>query len=130
MATTFKNAGKATKAAPAARPASQEVAVQSAATTTAQSNSELIEDNIVALSTIAESQAITLDMLIEKISSMAHHIIATEAVLAEMVATYGVDLAKVNARIRTRIAAGTDNFGNSEQAIDAAASIASPLPRR
>jgi hypothetical protein len=61
---------------------------------------------------------------------MANHIIATEEILAEIVATNGLNLAHVNARIREKIAIGTDNNGNANQAIDVAALIASPLPRR
>jgi len=68
-------------------------------------------------------------MLVQKVESMAYHIIATEEVLAEVVATSGLDLARVNARIRAKIADGTDNQGDSSRAVDVAASIASPIPK-
>jgi hypothetical protein len=68
-------------------------------------------------------------MLVQKIASIAHHVIATEAVMAEIVAANGLNLPRVNARIRAKIAAGTDNNGDSNPAIDVAAAIASPLPR-
>jgi hypothetical protein len=68
-------------------------------------------------------------MMVQKMERMAHHVIASEEILAEIVAANGLNLARVNARIRAKIAAGTDNNGNSNLAIDVAASIASPLPR-
>jgi hypothetical protein len=61
---------------------------------------------------------------------MAYHIIATEEILSEMAARTGLDLAHVNARIRAKIAAGTDNLGDANYAVDVAASIASQVPRR
>lgn len=94
-----------------------------------KSSEELVADTITALSKVVKSLEVTLEMLVQKVESMANHIIATEEVLAEVVASSGLNLARVNARIRIRIAAGTDNYGNSNKAIDVAALIASPLPR-
>ena len=94
------------------------------------SRDELVSENFAALSKVVTSLGATLEMLVQKTESMAHHIIATEEVLAEIVAANGLNLPRVNAHIRAKIAAGTDNKGNANQAIDVAAAIASPLPRR
>lgn len=91
---------------------------------------ELVVMNIAALSQVVESLSETVGMLVQKVESMAFHIIATEEMLAEIVADNGINLARVNARIRLKIAAGTDGSGNSVKAIDVAARIASPLPKR
>ncbi|MDD2900782.1 MAG: hypothetical protein PHI31_18995 [Desulfuromonadaceae bacterium] len=95
-----------------------------------KSRDELMADNFTALSTVVDSLSLTIEMLVQKIEGIAYHTIATEEILAELVATNGLNLARVNARIRAKIAAGTDNNGNANQAIDVAAAIASPLPRR
>lgn len=93
------------------------------------SGDELISANFGALSDAVATLGATLEMIVQKAESMAYHIVATEEILAEIVATHGVSLARVNARIRKRIAAGTDFSGTPDQAIDAAASIVSPLSR-
>lgn len=90
-------------------------------------NSEqLVVENLQSLSNLVGCLSETLDMLVQKVESMAYHIIATEEVLAEVVAANGLDLARVNARIRSKIANGTENIGDPSRAIDVAASIASP----
>ena len=134
MATTKKRAVKSPKTVPAPKPAPQKTASKSRSVTAAtirdKNGDELVADTIAELSKVVASLSTTLALLVQKSESMANHIIATEEVLAEVVAANGLNLARVNARIRTKIAAGTDNNGNANQAIDVAASIASPLPRR
>jgi hypothetical protein len=95
-----------------------------------ESSEKLMVATVAALSDTVVALNTTLEMLVQKAESMAYHIIATETILAELVATQGLSLARVNARIRMKIAAGTDYGGNPDQAIDAAAAIASPLPHR
>lgn len=95
-----------------------------------KSADELVEENFAALSEVVASLGTTIEMLVQKLESMAYHVIATEEILAEIVASNGLNLPLVNARIRAKIAAGTDNNGNANPAIDVAAAIASPLPRR
>lgn len=95
-----------------------------------KSAEELVVENIAALSLVVTSLSETLEMLVQKTESIAYHIIANEEMLAELVADNGVNLARVNTRIRLKIAAGTDGIGNASRAIDVAAAIASPLPRR
>lgn len=95
-----------------------------------KNSEELVIENVAALSQLVESLSETLDMLVKKAESMAIHIIATEEMLAEIVADNGLNLARVNARIRAKIASGSDNINDASRAIDVAASIASPLPRR
>lgn len=99
-------------------------------TTEEDSAEELVVKNIAALSQMIEAMSVTVGMLVQKVESMAFHIIATEEMLAEIVADNGINLARVNARIRLKIAAGTDGACNSVKAIDVAAGIASPLPKR
>ncbi len=91
---------------------------------------QLVIENFATLTCLVEALSETLDVLVQKAENMACHIIATEEVLAELVASEGLDLARVNARIRAKVAAGTDGNGDPSRAIDIAASIASPLPRR
>lgn len=106
------------------KPAKQSVPI------TDKSSEELVIENFATLSQLVESLSETLDMLVQKAESMAFHIIATEEILAEIVADNGLNIARVNARIRAKIASGTDNLNDANKAIDVAASIASPLPRR
>lgn len=127
MAIIKKIAVKVPKAAPQKTVTPQKSPVNSAVK---KISDELLADNITALSKVVKSLEVTLEMLVQKVESMANHIIATEEVLAEVVASSGLNLARVNARIRIKIAAGTDNYGSANQAIDVAATIASPLPRR
>lgn len=95
-----------------------------------KSGEELVIENFATVSRLVEALGETLELLTQKAESMAYHIIATEEILAELIADSGINLARVNARIRLKIASGTDNFGEAAKAIDIAASIASPLPRR
>jgi len=104
--------------------------VKSEVQVTDKSSEELVIENFAALSQLVESLSETLDMLVQKAESMAIHIIATEEILAEVVADNGLSIARVNARIRAKIASGSDNANDASRAIDVAATIASPLPRR
>jgi hypothetical protein len=90
----------------------------------------LVVENLAALSRVVDTLVETLNMLVIKSESMAHHIVATQEVLAELVSDNGVNLARVNARIRAKMAVGFDTVGDSNRAIDVAAAIASPLSRR
>ena len=95
-----------------------------------QTGEELVIENFAAVSRLVETLGETLELLTQKAENMAYHIIATEELLAELVADNGINLARVNSRIRHKIASGTGNSGDPGKAIDIAASIASPLPRR
>lgn len=126
-----KNAAKTSAPAPQKKAASKALVKSPPVKRNKEkSGDELVVDNLAELSKVVTTLSTTLDMLVEKAESMAHHIIASEAVLAELVAANGLNLARVNSRIRIKIAAGTESYGNANQAIDAAAAIASPLPRR
>jgi len=93
------------------------------------SGEQLVVENLTTLSSLVGTLSETLDVLVQKVENMAYHLIATEEVLAEVVTSTGVDLARVNARIRSKIAKGTDKQGDSTRSIDIAASIASPLTK-
>jgi len=95
-----------------------------------KSGEELVIENFAAVSRLVETLGETLELLTQKAENMAYHIIATEELLAEMIAENGINLAQVNSRIRSKIASGTNNTGDPAKAIDIAAFIASPLPRR
>ncbi|MDD2501122.1 MAG: hypothetical protein PHN92_09910 [Geobacter sp.] len=93
------------------------------------SSEQLVVENLSALSSLVGTLGETLDVLVQKTENMAYHLIATEEVLAEVVTATGIDLARVNARIRAKIANGTDSQGDPSRSIDIAAGIASPLPK-
>lgn len=94
------------------------------------SGEQLVVENLTTLSALVRTLSETLDVLVQKTENMAYHLIATEEVLAEVVAVTGVDLASVNARIRAKISKGTDKQGDPSRAIDVAAAIASPAPSK
>lgn len=87
---------------------------------------ELVAANLDSLTKLVGSLSETLELLVQKTENMACHLIATEEVLAEVVSVTGVDLARVNARIRTKIVNGTDGMGSPDKTIDIAASIVAP----
>jgi IMP dehydrogenase/GMP reductase len=93
------------------------------------SGEQLVVENLSTLSSLVGTLSETLDVLVQKVENMAYHLIATEEVLAEVVTSSGVDLVRVNARIRAKIANGTDKQGDPTRSIDIAAGIASPNPR-
>ncbi len=109
---------------------SQEKSTAPTSKNKAKSSEELVIENFAALSQLVASLSETLDMLVQKTESMAFHIIATEEILAEIVADNGLNIARVNTRIRAKMATTSDNAGDANRAIDVAASIVSPLPRR
>ena len=90
---------------------------------------DLVAENLTAMTETVVALHATIDLLVQKTASMAYHIVAMEEILTEMISANGLNLAPVNARIRARIAAGTDSQGDADLAINAAASIASVLPR-
>ena len=94
-----------------------------------KSGEELIFENLATMSRLVTALGNTLELLTQKAESMAYHIIATEELLAELITENGINLARVNARIRIKVASGTNSHGNPGKAIDIAAAIASPLPR-
>ncbi len=131
MATT-KTAKKSTAKAPAKaapKKAPAKPARKSVAKTADLSGEQLVVENLSTLSCLVGTLSETLDVLVQKVENMAYHLIATEEVLAEVVTSTGIDLARVNARIRNKIANGTGSQGDPSRSIDIAAGIASPLPK-
>ena len=124
-----KSAAPSTKPSPVKKvPAIEKAAGVSAVRE--KSGEELVIENFATMTRLVETLGETLELLTQKAESMAYHIIATEELLAEIIADNGINLARVNTHIRLKIASGTDNSGDPNKAIDIAASIASPLPRR
>jgi len=135
MAKSKKSVVPAAATATAARPSSNRkvTAKTRAADVSAVreiTGEELVIENFAAMTRLVETLGETLELLTQKAESMAYHIIATEQLLAELIADNGINLAGVNGRIRQKIASGTDGTCDPSKAIDIAASIASPLPRR
>ena len=131
MATT-KTAKKSTAKAPAKsapKKAPAKPAKKLVAKTADLSGEQLVVENLSTLSCLVGTLSETLDVLVQKVENMAYHLIATEEVLAEVVTSTGIDLARVNARIRNKISNGTDSQGDPSRSIDIAAGIASPLPK-
>lgn len=98
--------------------------------TSTESMEELIASNITSLTDGLSKSTETIDLLAKKVTSMACHVVALEALLAEVIRLTGVDLAQVNQRIRSRIASDTDTRTDSEVVIDIAATIASPVAQQ
>lgn len=101
----------------------------SVAALSSKTGEQLVVENLSTLSSLVGSLSETLDVLVQKVENMAYHIIATEEVLAEVVSSTGLDIARVNARIRSKIANGTDKQVDPTRSIDIAATIASPMPK-
>lgn len=135
QAKPVKKAGPKTATKPALKKATASKAGNSAPEKKAAaqlndlSGEQLVVENLSTLSSLVGALSETLDVLVQKVENMAYHLIATEEVLGEVVNATGVDLACVNARIRAKIAAGTDQQGDPTRAIDIAAGIASPQPK-
>lgn len=128
MAKSASTSSTATKKTPRkAAPATKPPAIDAV---TDKSGAELVIENFAAVSHLAETLGETMELLVQKTENMAYHIIAIEEILSELVASNGLNLARVNSRIRNTIASGTDNLCDPSNAIDIAASIASPSPRR
>lgn len=122
--TAAKTPAKAAPKKTATKPAKK-----AAAPLSDMSGEQLVVENLSTLSSLVGTLSETLDVLVQKVENMAYHLIATEEVLAEVVTATGVDLARVNSRIRTKISIGTDKQGDPTRAIDIAAGIVSPLPK-
>lgn len=87
---------------------------------------ELVVANFATLTAVIDTLGKTLDLLLQKTENMAYHIIATEETLAELVAENGINLARVNERIRNRIDDDGNTQINYDNSIDIAAAMASP----
>jgi len=118
------------KATVTTKPESEKAPLKQRAAVAEKNSEELVVENFAAMSQVMASMTETLDMLVKKVESMACHIIATEEVLSEIVADNGLNIVRVNARIRAKFSTETDEISDASRAIDVAASIASPLPRR
>jgi len=90
---------------------------------------QLLVDNVMALSRATRLNGENLALLIENVENIASHIVALEEIVAEAVMVTGVDIVRVNRRIRERIAAGTERLGDPSKAIDVAAVLVSAFSR-
>lgn len=126
MATKKSDSGST---APKAKPVSVKALTKQVALTE-ETSEELIIENFAAMSQVMLSMSEALEVLVRKVESMACHIIATEEVLGEIVADNGLNIVRVNARIRAKFEVESEITTDLGRTIDVAASIASPLPRR
>ncbi len=113
----------------AAKTANKQIKKSAASPSTEISGEQLVIENLSTLSSLVGTLSETLDVLVQKVENMAYHLIATEEVLAEVVSSTGLDLARVNARIRAKISNGTEKQGDPTRSIDIAAAIASPASK-
>lgn len=90
---------------------------------------ELVASNIAILTQGLSASSTSVELLTKKVTSLACHVVAVESLLAEVIAVTGVDLAKVNRDIRSRISNQLDMQNDSEVVVDIAATIASPALR-
>jgi hypothetical protein len=90
---------------------------------------QLILENITLMTQQLKALTETVDSHLLKTASIANHVVALEAILAEVISMTGVDLVNVNSRIRARVASATGIPGSADLAIDVAAYIAAPKPR-
>ncbi len=95
-----------------------------------ESFEELVATNITTITNTLSKANENVDQLARKVTSMACHIVALEALLSEVVAITGVDLVRVNGRIRSSIAGQAVEQTDSDVVVDLTAAIASPLPRQ
>ena len=91
---------------------------------------ELSAENIRALTAVVQASSEAVDSLTAKITSIACHVTALEALLKEVVKITGVDLVQVNALIRSRIKGVNGRGGDADAVVDIAAALASPAGRR
>ena len=87
---------------------------------------ELTTKNIMEMTAILQASSETLDTLTGKVTSLACHVTALEALLSEVIKITGVDLMQVNAIIRSRINSVNGGASDSNAVIDIAAALACP----
>jgi len=84
---------------------------------------EKIKSNRTSLNTLALSvrqAADNIDYLTQKLGSVAGHVIALEVILGEIAPDAKLDMKNIVAKIRKKIADGTDGKGDPAKAIDVA----------
>lgn len=89
----------------------------------AQNSENVLIANTVTLRELTQAvreAADNINYLMQKLGSVASHVIAVEAVLAEIAPKANIDMPNLVAKIRKDIAAGTDGKGDAAKAIDVA----------
>jgi hypothetical protein len=97
---------------------------------TAESFEDLTVQSIKIMTTAMQTNSETVDMLTSKVTSLACHVAALEALLCEVIKITGVDLAQVNAHVRSRFKSIEGNDTDSNVVVDIAAGIARPAVRK
>lgn len=91
---------------------------------------ELLTQNIASLTSALKTSSESLDLLSSKVTSIACHVTALEALLSEVIKITGVDLAQVNSLIRSRIIANDGDITDANPVVDIAAAIVSPATKK
>lgn len=78
-----------------------------------------------ALTLSAQEVTDNIDYLMQKLGSVASHVIALEVVLAEIAPAAKLDMKNIVTKIRNTVAAGTDGKGDPAKAIDIATMLIS-----
>lgn len=78
-----------------------------------------------ALTISARQAADSIDYLTQKLGSVASHVVALEIVLSEIAPKANLNMKDVVAKIRKKIADGTDGKGDAAKAIDVATRLIS-----
>lgn len=91
---------------------------------------EFAAQNIIEMASTVRSNTETLDLITSKITSLACHVTALEAILSEVIKTTGVDLVQVNTFIRSRIKSVDGDPASYNVVVDIAAALASPSAKR
>jgi hypothetical protein len=86
-------------------------------------NQQLLTKNTAtlnALTLVARAEAHNIDFLMQRLGSIASHLIAVEEVIAEIAPAANLDIDRIVTKIRGKIAAGTDGKGDPAKAIEIA----------
>ncbi len=86
---------------------------------------ELTQQSVTSMTETIHASAETQDLVVSKITSLACHITAIEALLGEIIKITGIDLTQVNSLIRARISSVDGDPGDANAVVDIASSIAS-----
>lgn len=87
---------------------------------------ELASENIIAMTAALKTSSETIETLANKVTSLACHVTALEALLTEVIRITGVDLVQVNQTIRAKIQVVGGEPADMNAVVDIAASLASP----
>jgi hypothetical protein len=95
-----------------------------------ESFEDLTVQSIKIMTNAMQTNSETVDMLTSKVTSLACHVAALEALLSEVIKITGVDLTRVNAQVRSRFKTVEGSHTDSNVVVDIAAGIACPAVKK